>query len=324
MLKSFRWSSALVCLALGLASAAPARAADIEKFLPKDTDVVISLNVQQVLESSVVKKSALDLIKTSLATNKEAQEAFTALGLDPLKDFSRISVGLGIQDPSKPNAIVVIDGRFDVTKINDTLETLVVKDAKKFAKDKVGDRTIYKITTPDQPVMFFSPIDSKVLVFGTSKDYIATAFEAVKGTRTPEIKKELADLLAKADRKSSLTVVAYTKGRLDSLPLPDASMKKILEQIYSLTIDVKLAKDADLEVAVGTESADAAKQMQTMISFGLNFAKEQVKAAFAAQPELAPLGGLVNSLKAAQNEKNVVITGNLDGDSIEKLIKKDK
>jgi hypothetical protein len=324
-MSSFRAKAAMACLTLVAVYTVPARAGDIDKFLPKETDVVVSVNVKQILDSAVVKKNALDMIKAALSGNKEVQETLKALGLDPLKDFSRISMGLGLDDPSKPKAVVVVEGKFDARKIDDVLEMLAKNEPKKFAKDKVGGQTIYKITTPDQPVpLFAAPIDSSILFFGTSKEYVGAAFEAVKGTRKPEIKKELSALLGKADSKSSLYVVAYTKGRLDSIPLPDASMKKVIEQIHSLTIDLKVEKDANLEVAVGTESTDAAKQMQALISGGLDFVKIQAKVALNAQPELQPLIDLVNSLKSVQKEKAVVITGSLGSEAIDKLFEKIK
>src|SRR5262249_193975 len=78
------------------------RAAEINIFLPKETDVGLSLNVRQVLDSPLIKKHALELIKTTLASSKEAQEAIKALGLDPLTDFSRVSVGVGLEDVNHP------------------------------------------------------------------------------------------------------------------------------------------------------------------------------------------------------------------------------
>jgi hypothetical protein len=320
MVRSFGWAAALVCAVL----AVRARAAEINSFLPKETDVVLSLNVRQVLDSPLVKKHALELIKTTLASSKEAQEAIKALGLDPLTDFSRVSVGVGLDDVNHPKAVIIIEGKFDPRKIGDVADALVKKEPKQFSIEKVNGKTVYKISAPDQPVIFAAPIDTGVFVLGTQKEYVGAAFDAAKGTRKPEIKKELAELIKSANPKSSLTVVANTKGRLDAIPLPDAPLKKTIEQIHSFALDLKVDQDVDLEISIGTENAEAAKQMQLIVAGGLDLAKIQAKVALAQQPELQPLLDLVNSLKAVQKDKDVVVTGKLGADAIEKILKKEK
>lgn len=300
----------------------PARAADFEKYFPKETDVVISLNVRQVLDSPLVKKHALELIKTSLAGNKEAQQALTALGLDPLTDFGRVSVGLSIEDVSHPKAIILIEGKFDPRKMQDAMEMLSKKDSKQFTTEKVNGKSAYKIATPEMPApLFAAQVDPSLIVLATSKDYVAIAFEAAQGTHRPEIKKALSDLIGKSDGKSSLTIAALMKGKLDTIPFPD-DIKKVIDQIQTLSADLKVGNDVNLVLSLDTEDAEAAKQLQMVIAGGLDLAKIQAKVASSQQPELQSLVEFVSSMKALQKEKSVVITGNLTGETIDKLIEK--
>src|SRR5262249_36270471 len=69
---------------------APARAAEISKFLPNDTEVVLNVNVKQVLDSPLFKKHLLQQVKTFLKNNADAEKMLDALGFDPLKDVSAI------------------------------------------------------------------------------------------------------------------------------------------------------------------------------------------------------------------------------------------
>lgn len=144
MLTQFRWKSVIVCLTLLAVTAGKVRAADIDKYLPKEMDAVISLNIEQVLDSAIVKKNAMDLIKTTLSGNKEVQKAIFALGIDPLKDLTRISVGIGFEDPTNPKAVIVVEGKFDVAKINATVEYLAKNEPGKFGKDSINGRTVYQ------------------------------------------------------------------------------------------------------------------------------------------------------------------------------------
>jgi hypothetical protein len=179
------------------------------------------------------------------------------------------------------------------------------------------------VATPDQPVpMYAAPVSSTVIVLATSKELAGAAFEAVNGTRKPEIKKDMADLLAAADSKSSLYVAAATKGRLDSIPLPDPKIKKVIDQIHSITIDLKVEQDINLELAIGASNADEAKALKDLVVQGLDLAKIQFKVAAAQQPELQPLINAVGSMTTTQKEKTVVINGKLTGEALEKLIKK--
>jgi len=327
MFNLFRLSSALV-LFLVAVNSAPLRAGDLDKFLPKETDVVISLNVEQVIGSSIVKKHALDLIRTTLAGNKEAQKMMTAVGLDPLKDISRISVAVGIEDPSHPKTMIVLNGKFDARKIGDALEGMTKKQDEKMmmmmAKDNVGGRTVYRFNVPEHPApMFTAPVDSNVLVIGSSKDYIGAAFDAAKGTRKSEIKKELSALLDKADSKSSLYAVAYIKGKFDGLPIPEPA-KKAISQIDTLTLDLKVQQNVDLELNFGVDTADTATELAKLVTGGLELAKLQVKPALMQMPEMQPLLDLVNSLKSNSKEKSVIVTGKVDGEAIDKALSKDK
>jgi len=313
-----KWVLAVAMLAGTLSTG---RAADLEKFLPKETDVVISVNVRQLLDSALVKKNALDLIKTALATNKEAQQAIEALGLDPLTDFNRISIAMGLEDVSNPKAVVLIDGKFDVKKIDGVMDMLIKKEPKQFALDKVGGKTVYKITTPDQPTpMYAAALDASTMVFVTSKDMMTGAFEAAAGNGKTVAKKEVLDLWSKMDSKSSLAIVAQTKGRLDAIPLPDPAMKKIIEQVVSITAELKVEKDVNVELSIGTATADEAKQMRELVAGGLELAKVQVKVAVAQQAEMKPLVDLVNTMTAVQKDKSVVITGKVSGEALEKAL----
>jgi hypothetical protein len=321
MLQSFRWGWVVAIIAI-CAAASPTRAADFDAFLPKETDMVVSLNLRQMVDSPIGKKYAADLAKSMLSNNKQIQQALNSLGLDPLTDFSRITTGIGLDDLSHPKAVVVVEGKFDVKKINDMLDGLVENEPAKFSLEKVGGKTLYKIAAPDLPVpMYGAIVDANLIVFSPVKDCVRAGFDAATSARNPEIKKEVADLLAKADRKASLFVTAYTKGKLDSVPLP-VEMKKLIEQIHSITAELKVDQDVQLELSVGAAGNDEAKKVRDIVAGGIDLMKIQIKVAVGQQPELQPLVDVVNTMTAIQKDKQVIVAGKLTGDGLEKMLKK--
>lgn len=59
MLTSYRWSMAgMAALVVLCGICRPAAAADL-KYLPKDTQIVVTVNVRQILDSALVKSSTL-------------------------------------------------------------------------------------------------------------------------------------------------------------------------------------------------------------------------------------------------------------------------
>src|SRR5206468_1258592 len=115
------WPTALgLALAAGLA-AAPARAAEADKYLPSDTEAVVGINVRQLLDAPLVKKYALEQIKDALKKNAEVTTALQAMNLDPFKDVN--SVVIAVSDKvAQGQGLAIVHGNFDVSKITSTLE----------------------------------------------------------------------------------------------------------------------------------------------------------------------------------------------------------
>src|SRR5262245_27654260 len=73
-------------------SAATLPAADVDKYLPADTEMVLTINIRQILDSALVKKEALGMLTDLIQGSEEAKTTLTKLGLDPLKDIDRLTV----------------------------------------------------------------------------------------------------------------------------------------------------------------------------------------------------------------------------------------
>ena len=71
--------------------AGPARAAEVDPYLPDDTEVLVTVNVRQVLDSPLVKKSTLEKLREALKDIDMAEDVLKDLGFDPFKDLDRVT-----------------------------------------------------------------------------------------------------------------------------------------------------------------------------------------------------------------------------------------
>ena len=73
----------LLCAPLG-------RAAEIDPYLPEDTEIVLNVNIRQILDSPLIKKNLLEKAQESLRGNNEVQDVLKDLGFDPFTDLERV------------------------------------------------------------------------------------------------------------------------------------------------------------------------------------------------------------------------------------------
>src|SRR5262245_36669725 len=67
-----------------------AAAAEIDKYLPDDTNGLISLNVRQVIDSPLFKKTYMPVLQKELKAKPEVQKQLQDLGFDPFRDVDKL------------------------------------------------------------------------------------------------------------------------------------------------------------------------------------------------------------------------------------------
>ncbi len=68
----------------------PAIGAEIDKYLPNDTESVVTINVRQTLNSRLFKQHALEHLKRKLKNSDEVQKLLQELNFDPLGDVGEL------------------------------------------------------------------------------------------------------------------------------------------------------------------------------------------------------------------------------------------
>jgi hypothetical protein len=308
-----------------LAGTAPtARAAEVDKLLPADSEYVVAVNVRQVLDSDIIKKYALGQIKDFLAGG-DAQKFLKDLGLDPLKDVDRVVAGASGTDQNDFKGLAIIHGKFNPTKLYQAAEAQTKKDPDHFSMVKDGADVMFKIQ-PDQGNPFYGTVvNETTVVVGTDKKLVGAALAASTGDKKPAINKDLAALISRMDDKSSLYLCALTKDKLDKLKLPPGAgaapnIKDQLGKLDSVSAAVRVSGDVSFDVTLGMADDDAAGEMGKTVDDGIQQIKGLLPFLVANDPKMKPLADAAKSLKSFTKGKSVSITGMLPGDAIGKLI----
>src|SRR5262249_36078511 len=117
MLRLRRFSILLIA-GVVLALALPLRAAEVDKYLPDDTEIVVVVNAKQLLDSPLVKKHFLKQIRDVINSNEQTTEILDELEFDPLNDLTSITVALTILG-SDAKGLIVAHGEFDKSKFEE-------------------------------------------------------------------------------------------------------------------------------------------------------------------------------------------------------------
>ena len=317
-----------VLAGLGIATvAAPVRAADLEPLLPAQTESVMVVNVSQVLDSELFKKYARGQVEQALEGN-DAQKMLKSMGLDPMKDVERVSVGFWGTGPQDMKALAVMRGKFNPEKL-----FAAVEDAVKNEPDKVefvtegGFKLIkFKPENQDQPV-YATVASESAIVAGNDKALVAAAFGQAQKNEATQVKKELAALVRSQDAKASVYVVGLTEGKVElppnfSLPVQGIDPEKLADQLQAMqnvAIVVHVTDGLAIDISMGMKNADAATEFGDTVEQLLSTAKVFIPVIAAQQPQMQPVAQEIGqTLKSKVADKAVTIGVKLSGDTIGK------
>jgi len=317
-----RLLATLTCLAL--VSVPTARAAEIDRYLPEDTEVISTLNVKQLLSSPVVKKFGLAQLKEALDSIEEAKTVLQDLGFDLLKDLDRITTaGPGGSDTDK--GLIIIHGRFDLAKFkakadevakgnSDVLKIHKIKDA------KGAEVLLYEVTPPEFPTpLFVAMASEKTILASPGKDYV---IDALKRKDKPVLKnKDFQALLEKMDQRQSFSIAALGSA-LAKADLPD-QVKDSLKNLDAIGGGLTVGEDINLELVANAKTAKSAKEINQVISDGLNQGLGILSLLATMQKELAPVVDIVKTIRSNARDKTITIKASIPAEVIEKWSKKD-
>lgn len=311
MLKFRRLLAGLLVVTAALAASA-GQAAEPNKYLPNNAEGVVIINVKQLLEAPLVKDN-LDTLKAMLTSAGDTQKILDELGFDPFQDVETIVISID-ESPSKP--LVLLQGKFDMAKIQTKAESAAKENSSVLTIGKAGGYTIYEVKPPDQnDTMFVALVDGATVAASPNKDYVVEVLDKKEGKKKAEIKKELQALLAKADPKQSISIVSLG-GPLAATGQPTAA------KITSVVGGITITDEVKAELVLTTKNADDAKALESELKDGIDQVKALVDLTANQNKELKPLVDAVETLKVSAQGATVNVKGHLAKDVIKKLVNK--
>lgn len=306
------------------------RAADLDSYLPEDTESVLNLNVRQLLDSELVKKHLLEAAHEALRGNDQVQDILKDLGFDPFKDLDRILIASPIGN-EKDRGLVILRGRFNVAKFKAKGEEVAKEESEHLKIHKVlgGKYLLYEANHPDVDDPFFVALpgpDTLLISFG--KDYVVNALKKSGKETKPVLKhKRFQTLLEKVDANQSLSLAAVTTpGLTKAIDKAPGDVKGMIEKVQALAGGLTISDEVKLELAVTAKDAKDAKDLGDSAKAGLNlilgFAAPLAQSKENSKVEL--LVEAIKSLRVTNKAETVFVKARISSDLIEDALKQKK
>ena len=253
-----RFRKLLLAAIAAVACAPAARAAEVDPLLPKEAEQVIFINFKQLLGCDLVTRLMVPKVAEVLKKG-EAEAVIEALGIDPYKDISDVTIALWEQDakalpsaepepaqPVKPqpaqpepgqptqpgtrrtqgpgqNVVAIVRGKFDPRKLWKAAGEFSTKYPDLVTIVTEDGLKMVKAGDRDRP-LYVLVADEKTLIAATSPTQLADCLKAKTAKAKAALNRELAALILRQDGKASMYMCQLLEGKLARTPLKGAKI----------------------------------------------------------------------------------------------------
>lgn len=296
-------------------------ATDPVPYLPAETDIVMTVQVRQVVESELGQKYGRKLLKELLESSKQATVAVQATGLDPVRDLDVVTIGIGIDKNQPTRPFALLEGKFDRPAIDKNIAAFDKERPGILTAVTVAGKPAYRVAgSKPTDTMFAAFVDDTRLVVAATEKDLAGAFAAAAGGRTPVVSKGLAGLLRGVKPTAAVFVWGWVKGKFADLNLPNDKLKTAIQGVDWAAAAIQITRDVAVTATVNTPDAAAAQRLADLLNGVVGLVRLQMLAAAEDQPELRPVSDLLRATKVVPNGRTVVIHGTVKGASIDKAM----
>jgi RNA polymerase sigma factor (sigma-70 family) len=297
------------------------------RYVAPDSEVVFTVNVQQIIKSDVFKKGGAKAVEEAVKKNGKF---FEAAGLKPLEDIDSLTISGG-GSAKDAKVLLVLRGRYNPDKVKAAAEK-AAKDKPDEIKVITEDKTtLYRFKPPepsgplppgvggfDKP-LFGAFADKNTFVLTPSKDATLKALKDVG--KKAKLSKELKSALEKFTGKESMTMALVVTDELKKAlgKVPQTAM--IAPKLQTVTAQLTMTDAVAFNLRVNTEDTDTAKSVLNLINLGVAVAKTFIQ----GNDEIpAGVGDVLDEVKTSREGKSAVLNLKLTEKMLEKAGKKDK
>jgi hypothetical protein len=309
---------------LAVLTSAPVCAAELDKFLPPDTEVLVRVNLAQAFDSKLG-KPGVEQLRGLIKQVEELDAAFKEMEFDPFLDLDTL-IAAAPNSSEQDRGLVIVHGKFKLDKFKAKGEA-VAKDMGEMLKlHKVADGaggqvTLYEVRPPDQDQAVFValPNDTTMLI-SSGKDYVADAIKRGKAKDAVALKnKAFQALIEKMNPKQTIAVAAI--GEALAKGVNDETVKAVLAKVDAVGGGITLGDDLKLEVVIGARTEQEAKELSTAINDGVTKGLVLVGVLATQQKELASAVDVLKTIRSTAKDKAVTIRAEVSAEAIQAIQK---
>lgn len=234
--------------------------------IPRDSEVVVGINLSQIQQSALWKKFIEPQLLTGDALGK-INEFKTKCGIDPMSIVKSISIGVKDVSGGKPQGVVVVHG-MDKSKAMSCLDSMkdeIAKGGTELTRD--GDVALFKNTRTGQQIAMQYINDSTALAVFGEQVTAASVKAAQSNSQTLKSSQPFLDMYGKISTGDSLWFLlsgrVLDKGA--ALGVKPSGVFGSLNVSDSLTLDLRIRLASPEEAAkLTTLGQSQAKQAAKM------------------------------------------------------------
>jgi hypothetical protein len=285
------------------------RAGSPDKYLPDDSEVVLTVNIRQFLEAPLINRE-MDKLREALKGQEKVSAELEKVGLDPLKDIDQLTIS-GAPGQGDDHFLLVAHGRFDTAKLDARAKTAVTEQSDNVSEVKEENHTFYSITQPGADRVFYVAWpESGTIVASPNKDLILHVFSLHAGKTQSSLNQDMASLLDKVDEKTVASVVGLGSLLKDT---PHAG------QVQHFSGTVTIDQSMHLAAAVAVKDVETAETLTKTITDALAQAKTMLSMAAKDREDLGPAISVLDAIKIRREGDTINIEGELTEDLLDKL-----
>jgi hypothetical protein len=289
---------------------------NIYKYLPDDTGGVFVVNVKQIVTSPMFTKKLQKRVE-ELPKPDAIQTFLKDTGLDPLKDITRVIVVMISGTDEKGGPYVVLEGRFDLNKIDVKFKALAKQFPSVLQPLEIAKTSAYQLSLVDEPFAFLVVLDQKTAIIAGTKEQVAEAVEKTAKRKTELKSKSLAKLIAKIDAKDAIAIACAREMAWLSHTAADGPKGTVKPQLFTLadkeieevTGSFTIGEEIKGKVIVEVKDADTAKKLKAAFDAGLDEAIKKGAEEAPRRKEVEIWLEIIKGIKASNKEATIMFEG---------------
>lgn len=312
-----------------LALAAPVRAAaDLEKLLPANTDIVFVVDTNKLLNSPAVKQYAPDFVSrygyegllAATEGNPAARKALKAKSADIKKLLNdrkevekllgtagdlvtRVTVAGSIADGAP--GIFVVEGKWSKDYVEGFLTLMSLLSPEDAALHVGPGRKVFEISSgPGGEKLFLSVAGEGVLVMTMDEDEMNDLLDRAAGKKKPAARAGIRQLVRDMDPDNAITIIA-----------------DVAEEGIKVSGGVKVATDIRVKLVIDAGTADKAMGLEQDFAAGIESIQDALADMAGDNPAFKVLATAMKRLKSTRNGAKITYELTLNSKEIDSLVK---